>query len=91
MKFIFIFVQNLTMEGVKIFQAHLLPKNFQLTTAQINRIVKQPNLVIATQDKLMGELVGHDIEEKHRNEVSRNAGIKFTKKMKKKEEEKKTC
>ena len=62
----------------------LLPKNFQLSTERINRIVNQARFAIMTEDRLMGELTSYDEYDRHCREVEKSEGIKFTKKMEKK-------
>ena len=66
--------------------ARWLPKNFQLTTKQINNIVKHSALAVVAKDKLMGELIGEEIDVLHEREVSRTESLKFDEKMKKEKE-----
>ena len=66
-----------------------LPNNFQLSAETINSIVKHPTMTIVTKDELTKELIGQDIEEEHRHEVSRTEDVKFQKMMEKEKEEKK--
>ena len=72
-----------------------LPKGFQLTTEQINNIVKRKCMVMCTKDNLIGELQMEEMYECHKREVEFSACFeaseseKFYKKMKKKRKEKK--
>ena len=61
-----------------------LPKGFQLTTEQINNIVKRKCMVMCTKDDLIGELQMEEMCERHKCEVEASESEKFYKKMKKK-------
>ena len=66
-----------------------LPNTHQLSTEQINRIVKRKCMSIVTKEDLIGELQMEGMEETYRRELEASETEKFYKKMKKVEKTKK--